>query len=115
MENSNSIFLSIRGPMKHKVFVLNKSSHDFSAAEKFGTIFYVTEGSVDRFATNHMIRIFEAAFKDSNPDDLIVPCSLNVLNMIAGAVFGNMHGKLNLLLFKDEGGRVKYIERNHIL
>jgi len=93
------------------VFIVNKSSHDFSPAEKYGTLVFLSEGSMNRYATNHMIRIFSEKMKDSQPDDYIVPCSLNVMNSIACAIFAAKHKRLNLLLFKQG----HYIERNHIL
>jgi hypothetical protein len=94
-----------------KVYIVNKSAHDFSKAEKFGSLIYCTEGRINRFATNNMVRKFEDAMKDSTKDDYILLCSLNVMNAIACAVFAKKHGTLNLLLYKDG----KYIERNHRL
>lgn len=93
-----------------KVFVVNKSSHDFSRAKRFGELIYCTEGRFNRFATNDMIRKFNEAMENSSKDDYILLCSLNVMNAIACAVFASKHGTLNLLLYKD--GR--YIERNHL-
>lgn len=95
----------------HKVYVVNKSAHDFSPAESYGEVIFLSEGSMNRYATNSMIRQFEDAMKDSQPNDYIVPCSLNVMNSIACAIFAHKHGKLNLLLYKNG----VYIERNHIL
>jgi hypothetical protein len=94
-----------------KVFIVNNSSHDFSAAEKYGRLVFLSEGPMNRYATNSMIRLFEEGMKDSSPNDYIVPCSLNVMNSIACAIFAHKHGKLNLLLFKEG----TYIERNHVL
>ena len=94
-----------------QVFVVNKSSHDFQPAEKYGKITFLSEGSMNRYATNSMIRQFSDALENSQPSDYIVPCSLNVMNSIACAIFACKHGRLNLLLFKDG----IYIERNHIL
>lgn len=93
------------------VYVVNKSSHDFSPAEKYGEIIFLSEGPMNRLAANHMHRLFVEQMKDSERDDYIVPCSLNVMNSIASAVFGRKHGTLNLLLFKEG----IYIERNLIL
>ncbi|OQB07995.1 MAG: hypothetical protein BWY21_01491 [Parcubacteria group bacterium ADurb.Bin216] len=93
------------------VYVVNKSSHDFSAAEEFGKIIFLSEGSMNRYSTNSMIRQFSEAMSQSKEDDYIVPCSLNVMNSIACAIFAHKHGSLNLLLFKDG----TYIERNHKL
>jgi rhodanese-related sulfurtransferase len=93
------------------VYIVNRSAHDFSAAEPYGNVIFLSEGSMNRYATNSMVRQFDEAMAGSTEEDYIVPCSLNVMNSIACAIFAHKHGKLNLLLFKDG----KYIERNHIL
>ena len=97
--------------MPNKVFIVNKSHHDYSDASKYGDIVFLSEGLVNRFNTNQMVREFSDLMEDSRPTDHIVLCSLNVMNSIATAVFAHRHGTLNLLLFKDG----KYIERNLIL
>ena len=99
-------------PMAAKhVYIVNKSSHDFKAAESYGEIKFLSEGSMNRYATNSMVRQFSEIMEESQPEDYIVPCSLNVMNSIACAIFAHKHGCLNLLLFKDG----TYIERNHKL
>lgn len=97
---------------QRKVFIVNRSTHDFSAAEKFGTLVFLSDGPMNRFATNTMFRIFEDGLRESSCNDYIVPCSLNVMNSIVCAIFAHRHGRLNLLLWKDDG---TYIVRNHIL
>lgn len=97
-------------PTKH-VYIVNKSSHDFGPAEKYGEVKFLSEGSMNRYATNSMIRQFSEVMALSEATDYIVPCSLNVMNSIACAIFAKKHGCLNLLLFKDG----TYIERNHKL
>jgi hypothetical protein len=97
--------------MAKRVYIVNRSSHDFGPAEKYGEVIFLSEGSMNRYATNSMIRQFGESMSLSEPDDYIVPCSLNVMNSIACAIFAHKHGRLNLLLFKDG----LYIERNHIL
>jgi len=94
-----------------KVYIVNRSPHDFSDAERFGETVFLTEGSLNRYATNNMVRLFTEAMTNSKADDLIVLCSLNVMNAVACAVFASKHKCINLLLYKD--GR--YIERNHVL
>jgi hypothetical protein len=94
-----------------KVYIVNKSSHNFSAARDYGELVFLSEGSMNRYATNSMFRQFFELMKESSPSDYIVPCSLNVMNSIACAVFVYKHKTLNLLLFKDG----KYVERNHVL
>ena len=93
------------------VYIVNKSNHDFSAAQHYGDLCFLSEGPMNRYSTNNMFRVFTDRMKDSRPSDYIVPCSLNVMNSIACAIFARKHGHLNLLLFKDG----QYIERNHVL
>ena len=93
------------------VYIVNKSSHDFSSAKEYGKLIFLSEGSMDRYGTNNMIREFSEKMQGSSPGDHIVICSLNVMSAIACAIFAHKHGTLNLLLYK----RGRYIERNHIL
>ena len=93
------------------VYIVNKSSHDFSAARNYGKLIFLSEGPMNRYSTNNMLRVFTDKMSDSKKEDYIVPCSLNVMNSIACALFAYKHGKLNLLLFKEGS----YIERNHVL
>jgi len=90
------------------VYIVNESAHDFSAAEKYGGIIFLSKGPMNRYSINNMMRQFSARMKDSSADDYIVPCSLNVMNSVASSILAYKHGKLNILLFK--GGT--YIERN---
>lgn len=97
--------------MSKRVFIVNKSTHDFSPAEQYGDLIFLSEGPMNRYATNNIFRSFKEVMNESSPSDYIVPCSLNVMNSIACAIFARKHGRLNLLLYKNGS----YIERNHIL
>ena len=97
--------------MTTKVFIVSQSTHDFSSAERYGKIIFLSSGPINRYATNYMHRKFVEYMKDSAEGDYIVPCSLNIMNSIACAIFARRHGKLNLLLFKNG----EYIERNLII
>jgi hypothetical protein len=94
------------------VYIVNRSAHDFSEAERFGTTVFLSEGSIDRYAVNNMARTFTEVMADSSSGDYIVLCSLNMMNAIACAIFARKHGTLNLLLYKQGKG---YIERNLVL
>ena len=91
-----------------RVYIVNHSAHDFSAAEKFGRIVFLSEGPMNRYSVNNMVRQFKDIMNDSEEGDYLVPCSLNVMNSIASSILVHKHGRLNLLLFKTGD----YIERN---
>lgn len=95
-----------------KVFVVNKSSHDFSKACRFGELVFLSEGRLNKFHTANMLRQFNEILSDSCKDDYLLPCSLSIANIMAASAFVARHGKLNLLLHKPSTG--EYIERNHL-
>ncbi len=100
------------------VYIINKGAHDFDEAREWGTLEFLTEGSVNRFNVVDMHRKLSESLKHSNPGDYIVPCSLNILNIIACGIFIKRHSTLNVLLFKKgrwesgERGKGIYLERN---
>jgi len=94
-----------------KVYIINKSAHNFNATKKYGKAIYLSEGLMSRYATTNMHREFKDILDHSKPDDYIVLCSLNVMNGIACAIFAKKHGVLNLLLYK----KGSYVERNMVI
>lgn len=95
--------------IKRKVFIPNiGSGHDFSEAEKYGELVPITSGWVNPFETGVLMRKWKKALEDSSPEDYIVVTSLPILCMIGASLFVRMHGKLNLLLYSQQG---KYRKR----
>jgi hypothetical protein len=90
-----------------RVYIVNRSAHDYSAASEYGDLFYITDRRVDRFNVNDMVRQAEEAFVLSESGDYILLTSLTILCSVCCSVFAAKHGRLNVLIFKD--GR--YIER----
>ncbi len=84
-----------------KVYVTNRGGHNYEAAEKYGEIVYITEGTLNRFATSTLYRAFVDGMADSQPDDYILITSMSIVNAIGAAVFARKHGCLNLLLFRE--------------
>jgi hypothetical protein len=90
------------------VYIINKSAHNFKATKSYGKTIYLSEGLMDRYATNNIHRRFYSILKDSDPKDYLVLCSLNVMNSIACAIFTKLHGELNLLLYKKGNNMTTY-------
>lgn len=82
-----------------KVYVISKSNHDFTEAEHFGELIFLSEGKMNRFSTNHIARCFEEMMKDCQPEDFILQTGLTVMNMIATAIFASKYKRLNLLIY----------------
>lgn len=95
-----------------KVFVINRSSHDYSKAEEFGDLVYVTEGNINRFAVSKMYRLFEDFIKTSKELDYVLLSGLSVMNVVFSSMFAAKHQRLNLLIYKpDRRDPGHYIER----
>ncbi len=90
------------------VYVVNKSGHDFTAAEKFGELVYLTEGIVEWSGVTKMYRMFAAGLETSKPGDFILLTGLSVMNVVACSCFAYKHGKINLLLWNKD----MYISRS---
>lgn len=97
---------------KKLVFVPSKG-HDFSAAEKYGSLVYLTEGHISRLNVNQLHRQVVDGMKDARADDVILLTGINVLNCLAAAVMAKRFSCLNLLIYKlNEGKDAEYVLRS---
>lgn len=96
-----------------KVFIANKSSHDFSPSSTYGESVFVTLGTIERYSVANMARAWASTLlkHESVASDFILITSLTILNCIGCALFAFRHGQLNLLLYRN--GR--YIQRTILL
>lgn len=98
---------------RNKVYIPNNSGHDFSKAEEYGELVYITSGLIDKYGVNKMFRQASDKMADSSRGDYIMITGLPVLNSIVTSVFTSKHNCLNLLIYdiKTE----EYVPRNIIL
>ncbi len=90
-----------------KVYVVNQGGHDFSTAERFGRLIFMTEGYQPKYSVAAALRRFQFCMQESKLEDWILLTGLSVLNCIACSVFVLKHNRLNLLLFDGKG----YVQR----
>lgn len=93
-----------------KVYVPNKSFHDFSAAEQFGDLIYVTEGVISRLNINQLEAAAATAMREAAPGDYIVISSLPVLTSIMTGIMANRFGRANFLLYRHGGYIARSVE-----
>lgn len=86
------------------VWVVNRGCHDYSDAEKFGGLRYLSESSMNRFDVSAIWRKFEPQLRHSESGDYILTSGLTVMSVVATSVFVHLHGRLNLLMFKGRRG-----------
>lgn len=85
-----------------KVYIINDSGHDYTEAEKYGELVYLTRGKVPSYAITQHYRVFAEKMKDATPEDYILVTSLASMNAICGWIIGTLGFPLNLLLFKED-------------
>ena len=97
------------------VYIINRGCHDYSLAEKYGSLVYLTDESFNRFSTGHMYRKFKEGLRESDHSDYILISGLTIMSSIACSMFALKHKRLNLLLHSSSGGEEKYIKRTIIM
>ena len=82
-----------------KVYIPNRSHHDFSQAKKYGDLVFITEGSVDRFNLSELFRAVVENMEDAEEGDYLLLSSLTIINILMAAYMTHKFGKINLLLY----------------
>jgi hypothetical protein len=82
------------------VFVVSNGGHDFSKAKQFGPLIFLSSGTVNKFHITEMAREFAAILSISEPEDYLVLNGPTVMSCVACSIMAQLHGKLNLLLWK---------------
>lgn len=90
-----------------RVYIPNKSHHDFSKAEEYGDLVFLTEGLVKRLNVNALYREIGEIMEDAIEEDYILVSSLSILNAIPASIMAYKFGRVNYLLHKDG----TYLER----
>jgi len=98
-----------------KIFVANRSYHDYSDAERFGELIYLTDGSLRSFSVSQMFRVVEDHLIDSSQEDIILISGLSVFNSLLCGYFSYAHGRLNMLIYKRKKSGPGHYEYKEVL
>lgn len=99
-----------------KVYVINRGAHDYSDAERYGDLVYLTEGLLKNpFNTASFYRYAADAMHDAYDGDYILVTSLNSMCTVAGWIIGRLGFSLRLLLFKNDNYIVRTVDENGLL
>jgi len=89
------------GDCMPKVYILNRSGHDFSSAEKFGELKFVNEGHYNIFNIGAVVTLLRnnliSPFKVE--EDFLVMSGSPMVAAIAFSLLIPMKGSVNVLLF----------------
>jgi len=97
------------------VYIINKGCHDYTPAQQFGDLIYLSKGMYNRFSTGKIYRRFVEGFESSSPEDYILISGLTIMTSIACAVFARKHGRLNLLLYNNSKNQNIYVKRTIVM
>jgi len=95
-----------------RIFVVNQSGHDITPVHEVvedATVVYLSEGSVNIFNMDRVIRDFGLRMHSSSPDDYLLLSGSIAINLVAFGILLEKHGKVNLLLWHAREGR--YVPR----
>jgi hypothetical protein len=83
-----------------KVFIVNATGHDFSPSEKFGTPYFLTQGSGDRFNVDRLSLQMERVLqKEATKDDYLLLSGSMVYNSLAFYLWMKHFGVCKLLIW----------------
>lgn len=95
-----------------KVYIPNKSFHDFEPARQFGELVFLTEGIIhNRQNVNHLYRLLADQMRGAAADDLLLVSGMSLLNAVAASILAVRFHRVNFLIFS----RGVYVEREVVL
>lgn len=96
--------------MSATVYVTNKSSaHDYNSAINYGSLCFITSGNYPIFKTSRLQEEIIEKLVYSKPDDYLLLSGASGIAAIATAVWLEIHGSVNLLLW--DRSRNEYSKR----
>lgn len=97
------------------IYLPNKGAHDYSPAAAFGNFITLTEGPLKLTEVGYLTRTMKDKLLLSHPEDYILLCGPTLANIIATSIFTQLHGRLNLLIFRSGKAGPRYYERSIML
>jgi len=97
-----------------KVYVPNRSYHDFSEAIRFGELIYLTAGKISILSIGRMYRTFMPIIQASTKEDYILVSGPSVMTSILCSMFSIKHGVLNLLIYQIGGDNKGHYKQRRI-
>ena len=82
-----------------KVYVVNSTNHDYSKAEQYGELVYVTKGKLPIFKTTTVKAILEKGLVKFTKDDYLLISGPAIVNVMAATVLYNKFDTVKFLVF----------------
>lgn len=80
-----------------KVWITNYAGHDFSPAEKYGTLEYITKGYVSFQSLDRVKYHIAESLSASSPDDYLLISGRPIISVLAVLIWFQMHHQVKIL------------------
>ena len=96
-----------------KVYVVNNANHDYSKAEQYGELMYVTRGKLPIFKTSTVRAMLEKGLVKFTKDDYLLISGPAIVNIIAATILYNKFDTVKFLVFdaKQQDYVVRHINK----
>ena len=88
-----------------KVYIVTRGHHDFSKAERYGELVFMTEGLISVKQIGVMIRTILEHLRDSTPEDYVMIYGPTMMVSLLCSIFVLRHSVLNILIYNQETER----------
>jgi len=94
-----------------KVFIPHKGPHDYSQAEKFGELVFLSDGLIVNKKVNFIYQQCFEGMRDAAEDDCLLISGLPIVVSIASAILVERFGRVNYLIWAGND----YVQRRLVL
>ncbi len=82
-----------------KVYIVNSANHDYSKAEQYGELVYVTKGKIPIFKTSTVRAMLEKGLVKFTKDDYLLISGPAIVNIMAATILYNKFDTVKFLIF----------------
>ena len=82
-----------------KVYVVNNTNHDYSKAEQYGELVYITKGKLPIFKTNTVRAMLEKGLVKFTKDDYLLISGPAIVSVMAAIILFNKFDTVKFLVF----------------
>lgn len=87
---------------ERKVYVLSDGGHDYTDAERFGTLVFLNVPRHARWDVARLYTELQEGLQDAEPEDLFIVSHLASHCCVATAILIEWFGKVNLLIYRKD-------------
>jgi hypothetical protein len=96
-----------------KVYVVNNANYDYSKAEQYGELMYVTRGKLPIFKTNTVRALLEKGLVKFSKDDYLLISGPAIVSVMAATILYSRFDTVKFLIFdaKQQNYVVRHINK----